>query len=110
MTLNALKNIDFAANMDFAWFAHFQDHIEIVQAVKRKKSVKLTQYAIFPFNRENVEAILLAHQLYHDDMNGVLKLNGTDLQQVDLQDKTNIAVWTNQNFQEHYSARQALGI
>lgn len=112
MTLNSLKNIDFSdsSNMDFSWYAHFQDHIEIVQAIQKKKNVKLIQYNIFPFNKGGLDVILASHQQYHNDMNSVLGKDGTDLQQLDIKDKKTVEVWANQNFYEHYAARAALEI
>lgn len=112
MTLNSIKNIDFGdtSTMDHAWYAHFQDHIEILQAIERQKNIKMVQYNIFPFNKAGLDIILEAHQQYHNDMNSVLEKNGTDLQELDIKDKKTVAVWANENFYEHYAARQALGI
>lgn len=193
MTLNSLRNIDFSDSsmMSNAWYAHFQDHLEIVQGVKDYtgqisgytvvsggsgytastvatisppdlkggtqatatvfgsggvvtglsitnvgsgyiqvptvtitdpgggtgaditldiNSVKLTVYPIFPYSKETVEDMLIRHQQYHDDFNSVLNLNGTNLQDLDVNDPKLIVAWTNENFYEHYTARQALGI
>ena len=112
MTLNSLKNIDFSesSNMDFSWYAHFQDHIEILEALQKQKGIKLIQYNIYPFNKAGLDVILAAHQQYHNDMNGELQLNGTDLQELDVKNKETIRVWANENFYEHYAARAALKI
>lgn len=111
MTLASLQNINFSKNDDAAWFAHFQDHIEIVQTIRKKFGVALTIYPIFPFNENDVDNGLLRHQLYHDDMNSVLGVNsGTDLQSLDIKNPEAVAVWRNLNFNEHYVVRQALGI
>jgi hypothetical protein len=112
MTLNSLRNIDFTDEkvLDFSWFAHFQDHMEITQALQKQYGIQLTLYNIFPLSREAFDTIMLAHQQYHDDMNGILGLEGTDLQSLSPEDKRAQAAWVNENFYEHYAARQALGI
>lgn len=96
--------------MEYMWYAHYQHHLEIVQAIQKQKSVKLNIHPIYPFNVKNIQSILLNHQLFHDDMNSVLGLNGVDLQTVNLKDKTEQGIWTDQNFREHFAAASALKI
>lgn len=112
MPLVSLLNNPFDSEeaLEYMWFSHFQHHIDILQAIKSQLGVSLTQYPIYPVNKENLQQVLQSHQQYHDDMNGVLGLNGVDLQSVNLEDKKEQRVWTDLNFREHQAASVALTI
>lgn len=85
-------------------FSHYQDHLQIVQAINAQHAKHLPVYAIHPAPTEKDDTWLRLHQAFHNDMNSVLKTNGTDLTgMVD-------ARWYDQNFREHTAARQQLGI
>lgn len=89
---------------------HFQDHLEIMQAIQKQKNVRLTEYLIDPWMDADKEGILERHQQFHDDMNQQLNLNGNDLSSVDFQKQNEVQAWVSLNYFEHNAARTALGI
>ena len=91
------------------WFNHFQDHLDIVQAIQ-KTGIQLTVYMIDPWLESDKDGILERHQQYHNDMNAVLKTPGNDLSELDLKDAAKVADWVYQQYQEHLNAHMALNI
>ena len=92
------------------WFQHFQDHLEILEAIQKQYNVKLTEYLIDPWLDSDKEGILERHQQYHSDMNAALKLAGNDLSDVDFKKGNELKAWIYLNYFEHSNARQTLGI
>ena len=92
------------------WFQHFQDHLEIIQAIRSQSGNQLTEYMIYPWLDSDKEGLLERHQQYHEDMNSVLRLNGNDLSAVDFKKDPEVKAWIYLNYQEHLAARTALGI
>lgn len=91
-------------------FSHMQDHLEIINAIKKQKSVTLVPWLVWPFNPDDASSWLDRHQQLHDDMNNILKLDGINLQDLDFNKKDIVANWTDINYREHYNARIALKI
>lgn len=89
---------------------HYQDHLEILEAIQKAANIKLTQYLIDPWLDADKERILEAHQQYHNDFNGILGINGSDLSEVDFTKQNEVKAWVQINFQDHMNARSALGI
>ena len=89
---------------------HQQDHEEIRQAIQVRLGVNLPSYVLAPVTLERTGDFLENNQHAHTDMNGALGLNSSDIQTVDLKDPNQLASWVDENYQEHYSARQALSI
>lgn len=84
-------------------YSHYQDHVDIARAINAQHGKTLAIPPIYPAPDKN-DTWLRQHQQLHNDMNSVLKTNGTDLTgMVD-------ARWYDQNFREHTAARQQLGI
>lgn len=93
-----------------AWFfAHHQDHVEIVQAIQ-KLGVPMTIYPLDPFTPNAVDTWLRFHQTAHNDFNQALGLDGADLTDVDFRDQEKLADFFWRNYQEHQDARAELGI
>ena len=92
------------------WFNHFQDHLEIVQAIQKKAGIPLTVYIITPWNDQDAESILESHQQYHNDMDQVLGIAGNDLSSVDFKKANELKSWVYLNYQEHMSAHSILDI
>jgi hypothetical protein len=93
-----------------AWFfAHHQDHIEIVQAIQ-KLGRPMTIYPLDPFTPNAVDVWLRFHQSAHNDFNQALGLDGADLTDVDFQNAEKLSDFFFRNYQEHLDARAALGI
>lgn len=91
-------------------YAHYQDHIEIKEAIQTQKHLNLQIQEIDEINWDDVYGWLERHQLMHNDFNGVLNLAGNDLTSVDFQNEGQRATWMWLNFREHQIARQVLGI
>ena len=93
-----------------AWFfAHHQDHIEIVQAIQ-KLGVPMTIYPLDPFTPSSPDTWLRMHQSAHNDFNQVLGIDGADLTDVDFQNADKMTDFFYRNYQEHLDARAELGI
>ena len=92
------------------WFQHFQDHLDIVQALQKALNVKLTVYDIDPWVDYDKGGILERHQQYHNDFNQLLGIAGNDLSDVDFKNKGQVDAWVWLNYQEHQNAHQALHI
>jgi hypothetical protein len=83
-------------------YSHYQDHVQIVQAINKQKGLTLPIYPLYPSSPTDSWQRL--HQQFHMDMNKALKTSGNDLTgEIDNQ-------WYIQNFREHSAARQVLGI
>ena len=84
-------------------FAHYQDHLEILQAINTQKTMTLAPRAIYPAGGQGTSWKQL-HQAMHNEMNNALGLPGQNM--LGAIDNT----WHNQNYREHQAARAALGI
>lgn len=91
-------------------FNHWDDHQQIVQAIRTQRNVSLQLYPIEPMPPSDMPGWLLRHAQLHIDMNGTLGLPGADLTQLDLKDEASVQAWIWQNFQEHQNARALLKI
>ena len=92
------------------WFDHWQDHLEIQQAILKQKGVNLPIYIITPWSNNDAEGILGRHQQFHDDMDEELNLSNQDVSTIDFKDPISVQQWLFANFYEHQNARAALGI
>lgn len=89
---------------------HDRDHIEIHDAIFKLKGINLPIYVIYPVDRQGFQGWLERHQQYHNDMNGVLGLNGDDLTGLDPNKAAELQAWLWLNFSEHQNARTNLAI
>lgn len=83
-------------------FAHWQDHLKIVQAIKSQMGITIAMPPLHPV-AEDHDLWARAHQSLHDAMNAALKIAGQDL-------KVGVFKpdWIDQNWQEHTAAAQIL--
>jgi len=97
---------------EWKWFAwqHRLSHDRIRQAIKAQYKVDLTDYEIEPLDSNNLKDFLQNNASLHTDMNGILKLQGIDLFDTDLQKENERSSWIFYHFQEHFSAEAKLGI
>ena len=84
-------------------YSHFQDHVEIVQAINTKLGAQLPLYAISPY-LDFDQGWKRLHQAFHNDMNAVLNTGSKDFTG-EMNDD-----WYRRNFLEHQAARATLGI
>jgi len=90
------------------FFAHAQDHQAIVDLIRLRLSVFLPTYVIDPVEPGDLKGFALRHQAYHNELNGVLGLDGTDLQGVEWQSRDERENWYFLNWQEHVAAHKRL--
>lgn len=72
--------------------------------------INLTNYIIYPIDQKHLSDFLEANQSLHSDMNGILGLQSSDLQDVDFQNENQKIAWFYTHYQEHFSAERELGI
>lgn len=95
---------------DFYWFANWVDHQEIQQEIQSQFSINFPIYVIEPWNSAGADNILLQHQLFHNDMNGITGVSGEDLSRLNFKDQQAVKDWIYQHYQEHMQVREVLGI
>lgn len=98
------------AGLETWFFAHAQDHQEIVDAIRKATGLRLTVYPINYFNKANSETWKAWHQQMHNDMAAVLGISVSELEDVDLDDAESARDWFYLNFRDHEAAHQELGI
>lgn len=73
-------------------------------------NVNLTNYIIYPVDNQHVKDFLDDNQSLHTEMNGVLGLQSSDLNDVDFTVDNQKIAWFYSHYLEHQSAEMALGI
>lgn len=91
-------------------FNHWQDHLQIIQAIQAQTGQQLIVYDLEGFNPDAASDWLDRHQNAHNDMNGALGLAGQDLEAVDLRNDHEREAWLFTNFEEHQAVRSTLKI
>lgn len=80
------------------------------QAVLTQKGVTLPEYALDPIPLDSPGVWLYQGQIWHNERNAVLSIDGQDLTDVDLNDPEQVAAWVGLVFLEEYQAGQILGL
>lgn len=83
---------------------------EINQAVQTQYSVNLPRYPLDPIPFNNFAQWLAWNQQTHTGFNGVLGLQGTDLEALDPTNVQQLEAWVYLNYQELFAARARLRI
>lgn len=110
-TFDLLNDFRVSPQMRERWmFAHQVDHNQILQIVQAKFSTKLVQFQLYPFPEHDQNTWLQSNQLAHNDFNGLLGLDSSDLQSVDFKSDEVFLEWLRDHWNEHQAARVALGI
>lgn len=93
-------------------FAHRDHHHLIRQGIYEKTNGadNLFEYQLDPISPDQISEFLSRNQQSHDDFNGVLGIQGTDLEGVDFKDSKQLTAWILLHYQEHFNAAQALSI
>jgi hypothetical protein len=88
-------------------FNHAQDHYAIVQKL-RKKGIAAEQLPLYPVNGSDFVAWNLAHATMHLEMNSALGLSSRNMLTVSFGVPSQLTLFLNYNYLEHYAAEQAL--
>ena len=91
-------------------FAHKQSHLAIAQAVAASGGPALSEYQLDPIPPSDLVNWLSRNQSAHNDMNGVIGAQSSDLFDVDLTNERQLQSWVYLHFLEHQTAEQKLGI
>jgi len=101
-------------NDELAWqvwsFNNRAQNAEIRAAILKQKNVNLSEYPLDPIPFDDLTTWLAWNQQAHNDFNGVLGLQGNDLEGVNFEDAGQKQAWLYLNYQELYSASAALSI
>ena len=91
-------------------FAHKQSHLAIAAAVSSRDGTVLAEYLLDPIPQEDLPNWLARNQEAHNDMNGAIGAQSSDLLDTDLSDEQQKEAWFYLHFLEHQTAEQKLGI
>ena len=91
-------------------YSHRDQHTQIRQAIQAQGGGNLTEYVMDPIASDEFQTFLEANQNSHNDMNGVLHLQGNDLSQLDPRDQNQLEAWIYLHFREHQAAANALHV
>lgn len=107
--LAALMNVPETQGDWSRWsFDHLDSHNRIRAAVKAQLGVSLTDYQLDPIAQVEINGFLNRNQQLHVDMEGVLRLQSTDLLDVDFNNERIKRAWFEVHYQAHYDAEKAL--
>lgn len=90
--------------------AHAIAHQELIAAVRANGGPELPTYQMYPFAPGDKSDFLERNQHSHQDINAVLKLTSSDLQDVDFTNQQQLVAWIQNHHLEHYAMATALGI
>lgn len=109
-----LANLLVAPRTDQDWsiwsYAHRDQHAIIRQAIQAQLGINLPEYPLDPINFDQLSQFLDWNQQAHDDFNGVLGTQSSNLQQADLKDPGQLEAWIYLHRREHETAANALKI
>lgn len=91
-------------------FAHRDQHRLIRNAIQATYNINLTEYQLDPINLGQFQFFLDQNQNAHNDFNGVLNLQSSDLLLTDINDKAQLQAWIYLHRREHENAANALKI
>ena len=82
-------------------YAHRDKHQQAAARIQTIYNENLTQYPIDPIALDDFDDFLNANPRLHNDINGVLGTQGSDLTQADLTDVNQLAAWVWLHYKEH---------
>ncbi len=93
------------------WSFHNADqHNLIVSSLFNQQGVSLPAYVLDPIPSFDIANWLRRHQDIHLRQNAVLGIAGSDLTDVDFQNKAQLEAWVQLHFVEHLAASSKLGL
>jgi hypothetical protein len=91
----------------WSW-SHRDQHTQIRQAIQARFATNLTEYPLDPIVLDDFPDFLNWDQRAHNDFNGVLNTQGSDLTQLDPNDPGQLEAWIFLHYQEHFTAAAVL--
>lgn len=88
--------------------AHRDQHQQINQAIQAAYGVNLTEYPIDPIVLDDFPDFLASNQKLHNDFNGILQTQGSDLSVANLNDQNERDAWIYLHRREHETAANIL--
>lgn len=82
-------------------YAHRDQHTQARQAIQTTDGINLTEYPLDPIAFDNFQDFLNWNQRAHNDVNGVLGTQGSDLTQVDPRNENELSAWIFLHRKEH---------
>jgi hypothetical protein len=82
-------------------FAHRDQHNIVRGAIQQQYGFNLPDYPLDPIDLDRVQDFLQWNQQAHDDVNGVLQTQASDLQFVDIKNKSQLEAWIYLHRREH---------
>ena len=111
MPLPYLLNVPRTPEEWSVWgFSHRDQHKLVIQAIQAAGGGSLTEYPLDPISLDDFDDFLNWNQRAHNDANGVLGTQGSDLTQANLTDQNQLQAWINLHRREHENWSNALGI
>lgn len=111
MSISSLLNVPETQQHWDQWsLNHRISHDNIVQAINKQKKLQLQAYLLDPIPSSAIADWLERNQQAHTDMNGALKLQNSDLSEVDFKNKEQLKAWIYEHWQQHQAAARALRI
>ncbi|HKS73540.1 MAG TPA: hypothetical protein VJQ82_10120 [Terriglobales bacterium] len=93
------------------WSYHHRDsHSRIRIAIQNQGGPELPDYPVDPISQGHLGDFLQYNSQLHSDMNGVLKLQSSDLLDIDFENEQQRIAWIHLHAQEHFDAEAMLGI
>lgn len=109
--LPALESIPHTQDQWNRWaFDHRDSHSRIRVKILQLYGINLTDYQIDPIDPNNTTQFLQNNASLHGDMNGVLRLQSSDLEDVNLGDERELEAWIRLHDQEHRYAELKLQV
>ena len=111
MSLPILLNVPLD-EQGFNVFAQSNDdlHLRFIEAINERTGLQLQRYLLNPIPQADVKGWLQREQQTHNDMNAVFGIAGSDLTDVNWQDKDQRDSWIQLHFSEMQQVAQELGI
>lgn len=82
-------------------FAHSSHHRDIIKAIHEQYGVNLPEYVLDPVPVQDLSTWIYQHQQMHNDMNGILRVSGYNLSNVDWKNIESRSSWIFSNATEH---------
>lgn len=82
-------------------FSHRLDHELIRQSIQAQHNINLPVYQLDPVNWDSPKSWIKFHAAAHDDANGVLKTEASDLETINWSDPQQRDAWLELHLREH---------